>query len=115
MPSFFYVFALPLVACATGWALLFLPSKSTGEASRRLAHGAMLTHRHCPTGATPSHASPSSHAALPCCAGWLIRLDVGLAWFAALATLILVPADVASALAGEPPGGLAVWWRASYW
>ncbi|PRW61506.1 LMBR1 domain-containing 2-like protein A [Chlorella sorokiniana] len=47
--------------------------------------------------------------------GWLIRLDVGLAWFAALATLILVPADVASALAGEPPGDLAVWWRASYW
>jgi len=51
----------------------------------------------------------------PISPGWLIRLDVGLAWFAALATLILVPADVASALAGEPPGGLAVWWRAAYW
>ena len=35
-----------------------------------------------------------------------MRLDVGLAWFASLATLILVPADVAAALAGSPDGAL---------
>ena len=29
---------------------------------------------------------------------WLVLLDVGLAWFSALATLVLVPIDVASAL-----------------
>ena len=44
-----------------------------------------------------------------------MRLDVGLAWFAALATLILVPTDVAAALAGRPPGHLAAWWKAAYW
>jgi hypothetical protein len=48
-------------------------------------------------------------------AGWLVRLDVGLAWFAALATLILVPTDVAATLAQGPPGTLAVWWRVAYW
>ncbi|KAI3424225.1 hypothetical protein D9Q98_009581 [Chlorella vulgaris] len=48
-------------------------------------------------------------------AGWLVRLDVGLAWFAALATLILVPTDVAAALAQRPSGTLAVWWRVAYW
>ncbi|EFN53506.1 hypothetical protein CHLNCDRAFT_136844 [Chlorella variabilis] len=47
--------------------------------------------------------------------GWLVRLDVGLAWFAALATLILVPTDVAAALSQQDPGPLAVWWRAAYW
>lgn len=43
MPSFFYAFALPLVACATGWALFFLPSKSTGEQGKlALLDGALL-------------------------------------------------------------------------
>lgn len=48
-------------------------------------------------------------------AGWLLRLDVGLAWLAALAALVLVPADVAAALAHRPPGPLAACWRAAYW
>ncbi|KAL4424193.1 hypothetical protein ABPG75_001494 [Micractinium tetrahymenae] len=73
---FFYLVALPVVACATLWALLFLPSRTTG---------------------------------------WLLRLDVGLAWFAALAALVLVPADVAAALARQPPGPLAACWKAAYW
>ncbi|PSC73983.1 LMBR1 domain-containing 2-like protein A [Micractinium conductrix] len=73
---FFYLFTLPLVACAAGWALLWLPSRSTG---------------------------------------WGVRLDVGLAWFAALAAVVLVPADVAAALTGRPNSQLAVWWRAAYW
>lgn len=29
---------------------------------------------------------------------WAVRADVGLAWFAALSTLILVPTDIANAL-----------------
>ena len=47
--------------------------------------------------------------------GWFVRLDVGLAWFAALATLILVPTDVATTLAGNQPGYLSAWWLAAYW
>ena len=30
--------------------------------------------------------------------GWLVRLDVGVAWLAALSTLLLVPADVSHTL-----------------
>jgi hypothetical protein len=44
-----------------------------------------------------------------------VRLDVGLAWFAALGVLVLVPTDVAAALARRSPGPLAAWWRAAYW
>ncbi|KAL6768158.1 hypothetical protein ACKKBF_B38030 [Auxenochlorella protothecoides x Auxenochlorella symbiontica] len=47
--------------------------------------------------------------------GLLVRLDVGLAWGAALATLILVPTDVATTLLGGSPPQLATWWRATYW
>lgn len=35
---FFYLVALPVVACATFWALLFLPSPSTGKPPLRCAH-----------------------------------------------------------------------------
>ena len=57
MPSFFYVFALPLVACATGWALLFLPSKSTGERRRAaLMPGALR--------ASPAGCHSASHTLL---------------------------------------------------
>lgn len=47
--------------------------------------------------------------------GWFVRLDVGLAWFAALATLILVPTDVATTLLRAHPGYLGTWWKAVYW
>ncbi|GAB4813329.1 hypothetical protein N2152v2_000375 [Parachlorella kessleri] len=47
--------------------------------------------------------------------GWFVRLDVGLAWFAALATLILVPTDVATTLLGDQPSYLTAWWLAAYW
>ncbi len=30
--------------------------------------------------------------------GWLVRLDVGVAWIAALSSLLLVPADVSHTL-----------------
>ena len=68
-----------------------------------------------------------------------VRVDVGLAWFAALSTLVLVPTDIAHALQARPcwlprcavfrgrltpasapaqgdkPMLLSVWWRAAYW
>ena len=62
--------------------------------------------------------------------GWFVRLDVGLSWFAALATLLLVPSDIASSLqqqqeqhSSQPPSSshssssshLSQWWVASYW
>ena len=47
--------------------------------------------------------------------GLAVRIDVGLAWGAALATLILVPTDVATTLLGGSPPHLAQWWRSSYW
>lgn len=47
--------------------------------------------------------------------GLAVRVDVGLAWGAALASLILVPTDVATTLLGGSPPQLAKWWRASYW
>ncbi|KAK9804797.1 hypothetical protein WJX72_005995 [[Myrmecia] bisecta] len=46
---------------------------------------------------------------------WLVKLDVGLAWFAALSTLVLVPTDVAHALQDQGPTLLSIWWRAAYW
>lgn len=33
---------------------------------------------------------------------WTVKLDVGLAWFAALSTLVLVPTDVATAMQVGP-------------
>eukprot|EP00884_Botryococcus_braunii_P007317 jgi/Botrbrau1/16587/Bobra.0068s0018.2 len=45
----------------------------------------------------------------------LVLADVGLAWFAALSTLVLVPTDVASALQGHRSELLTVWWRVAYW
>lgn len=65
-----------------------------------------------PLMATGSAHLPTAWAPL---AGWLLRLDVGLAWLAALAALVLVPADVAAALARQPPGPLAACWKAAYW
>lgn len=47
--------------------------------------------------------------------GWFVRLDVGLSWFAALATLLLVPPDVAIALRNEEPGMLPKLWQIAYW
>lgn len=47
--------------------------------------------------------------------GVLVRVDVGLAWGAALATLVLVPTDVATTLLGGPPPQLDTWWQVSYW
>ncbi|KAK9867472.1 hypothetical protein WJX84_005221, partial [Apatococcus fuscideae] len=47
--------------------------------------------------------------------GWLVRLDVGVAWLAALSTLLLVPADVSHTLQGEHPESLRVGWQVSYW
>lgn len=45
-----------------------------------------------------------------------MRLDVGLAWACALATLVLVPVDVATVLLGVPaPAQLHIWWSAAYW
>lgn len=40
---------------------------------------------------------------------------MGLAWFAALATLILVPTDVATTLQADQPGYLSTWWLVAYW
>ena len=64
---------------------------------------------------SPRHTAVAATVAI-LLADWLVRLDVGLAWFAALATLVLVPTDVAHALAGKPPGPLLTYgWRAAYW
>lgn len=141
MPSFFYLVALPLVGAATAWAAWFLPSRSTGEGLWRLLAACWLPtdcRRACLRLAAAVSAQycrrrqgpPGRLRRLPCAAsprssstpippdgkpGWLVRLDVGLAWFAALATLILVPADVSSALNGSPPGDLAAWWKVAYW
>lgn len=46
---------------------------------------------------------------------WAVKLDVGLAWFAALSTLVLVPTDVATTLQDEPAALLWLWWRIVYW
>mmetsp|Transcript_8614 Transcript_8614/g.25881 ORF Transcript_8614/g.25881 Transcript_8614/m.25881 type:complete len:758 (+) Transcript_8614:498-2771(+) len=46
---------------------------------------------------------------------WAVKLDVGLAWFAALSTLVLVPTDVATTLEDEPAALLWLWWRIVYW
>ncbi|KAK9820676.1 hypothetical protein WJX74_004847 [Apatococcus lobatus] len=46
---------------------------------------------------------------------WLVRIDVGVAWVAALSTLLLVPADVSHTLQGEHPTALRVGWQVSYW
>ncbi|KAK9795930.1 hypothetical protein WJX73_006763, partial [Symbiochloris irregularis] len=44
-----------------------------------------------------------------------VRLDVGLAWLAALSILLLVPTDVASTLQGRQPSVLSQGWRMAYW
>ena len=106
---FFTVVALPSVICGVAAALVWLPSRTTGA---RRVPASPAAHRPPPATRRPdSVPTPWStpHA------GWLVRLDVGLAWFAALATLILVPTDVAAALSQQDPGPLAVWWRAAYW
>lgn len=44
-----------------------------------------------------------------------VRIDVALAWFAALLTVVLTPTDVATALLGTSPSALSEWWQAAYW
>lgn len=47
--------------------------------------------------------------------GRLVRLDVGLAWSAALVQLALVPVDVTGALGSGSPARLDLWWKSCYW
>ena len=41
---------------------------------------------------------------------WTVKLDVGIAWFAALSTLVLVPTDVATAMQVDKHVWLADLW-----
>ena len=66
---FFYLFTLPLVACAAGWALLWLPSRSTGAPPAASAHARRLSPPLCCSPLSPPCCIPAStHTHSPACA-----------------------------------------------
>lgn len=71
---FFYLVALPVVACATLWALLFLPSRTTGKPSPSSANvpcplppHTHLAHAGCATAPHGHGERPSAHRMGPSC------------------------------------------------
>ena len=125
----FYSIALPTILLAVAWALIALPSPKTGAAPRAgparprtllprcrllLLHAPPALQSHLPNCYLPKSGCHRPRPPPP--AGWFVRLDVGLAWACALATLVLVPVDVATVLLGVPaPAQLHIWWSAAYW